>query len=118
MRVTVRYFASMREAMGTSSEVLDTAATTLAQLRAELMARGGVYADRLRTEGETLLRLPALIRRIEEQFPQKGGAPPQPPLPEVRLLWQGSGRGVWRYVLAAIAGGAAAWAAMAGGLLQ
>ena len=41
MRVTVRYFASMREAMGTASEVLDTAATTLAQLRAELMARGG-----------------------------------------------------------------------------
>ena len=47
MRVTVRYFASMREAMGTSSEVLDTAATTLAQLRAELMARGGPGAEAL-----------------------------------------------------------------------
>ena len=47
MRVTVRYFASMREAMGTSSEVLDTSDTTLAQLRAELMARGGPGAEAL-----------------------------------------------------------------------
>jgi molybdopterin synthase sulfur carrier subunit len=47
MRVTVRYFASMREAMGTSSEALDTDALTLAQLRAELIARGGRGAEAL-----------------------------------------------------------------------
>ena len=45
-------------------------------------------ADRLREDAETLLRLPALIRRIEEDFPPKGGAPEQPPLPEVELMWQ------------------------------
>ncbi len=45
MKVTVRYFASLREALG-SSETLDIAAgTTLAALRDELLARGGRHAD-------------------------------------------------------------------------
>jgi molybdopterin synthase sulfur carrier subunit len=44
MKVTVRYFASVREAMGTGTELLDTPATTLATLRAELVARGGAGA--------------------------------------------------------------------------
>ncbi len=57
MRVTVRYFASMREAMGTSSEVLDTAATTLEQLRAELMARGGPGAGALGTDRSVRMAL-------------------------------------------------------------
>nr|WP_315466046.1 molybdopterin converting factor subunit 1 [uncultured Rhodoferax sp.] len=47
MRVTIRYFASMREAMGTSSEVLDTQALTLGGLRSELLARGGAGAQAL-----------------------------------------------------------------------
>ncbi len=85
-------------------------------LRDELGPEAAI-ADRLRTDGETLLRLPALIRRIEDHFPQKGGAPPQPPLPEVRLLWQGSGNGSWRYLLAALAGGGLVWAAQALGWL-
>jgi len=47
MKVTVRYFASVREAMGTGTEQLDTQASTLAALRAELVARGGAGADAL-----------------------------------------------------------------------
>ncbi|MDR7305435.1 molybdopterin converting factor subunit 1 [Rhodoferax saidenbachensis] len=47
MKVTVRYFASVREAMGTGAEVLDTQAATLAALRAELVARGGAGAEAL-----------------------------------------------------------------------
>lgn len=47
MKVTVRYFASVREAMGMGAEVLDTQAPTLAALRAELVARGGTGADSL-----------------------------------------------------------------------
>ena len=85
-------------------------------LRDELGPEAAI-ADRLRADGETLLRLPALIRRIEEQFPQKGGAPPQAPLPEVRLMWQGSGRAAWRTVFAALGGGALVWALHAAGLL-
>lgn len=47
MKVQLRYFASIREALGTGSESLDTQAGTLAALRAELVARGGAYAEAL-----------------------------------------------------------------------
>ena len=43
-RITIKYFASIREALGQSSESFHTAATTAGQLRAELVARGGMYA--------------------------------------------------------------------------
>jgi sulfur-carrier protein len=47
MRLTVKYFASIREALGRGSEALDTSAATPAQLRDELIARGGAYAQSL-----------------------------------------------------------------------
>ena len=75
-----------------------------------------MIVDRLREDIGTLARLPALIRRIEEKYPPKGGAPEQAPLPEVDLIlglggprkrqsnhWVG-------YGAAAILGGAVAWA--------
>ncbi|HMN56221.1 MAG: molybdopterin converting factor subunit 1 [Burkholderiales bacterium] len=45
VQVTVRYFASLREALGKGSEALDTDAATLGALRRELAARGGAYAE-------------------------------------------------------------------------
>lgn len=45
--VSIRYFASVREAIGQSNEVVQTAAPDLAALRAELVARGGAYAEAL-----------------------------------------------------------------------
>jgi molybdopterin synthase sulfur carrier subunit len=47
MKVHVRYFASVREALGTGSEEFETGAATLAALRDELIARGGDYATAL-----------------------------------------------------------------------
>ena len=47
MQVTVKYFASIREAIGTGSEAIDTHAATLGALRDELLARGGVHAEAL-----------------------------------------------------------------------
>jgi len=47
MKVIVKYFASIREAVGVSSEVLETQAATLEALRDELIARGGVHAQSL-----------------------------------------------------------------------
>ncbi|MBU6465825.1 MAG: molybdopterin converting factor subunit 1 [Burkholderiales bacterium] len=47
MNLTVRYFASIREAAGTASELLDTEAGTIAELRAELRSRGGALAEAL-----------------------------------------------------------------------
>ncbi len=73
-------------------------------------------ADRIRNDAETLLRLPGLIRRLEQKYPPKGGAPDPPPLPHVDLII-GRGRrarrraaGGWpAYALAALGGGALVW---------
>ena len=45
MKIHLKYFASIRESLGTGSETLETSADTLASLRAELLARGGNYAE-------------------------------------------------------------------------
>ncbi|MDP2440576.1 MoaD/ThiS family protein [Rhodoferax sp.] len=47
MKVTVKYFASIREAIGVANEQRETEATTLGALRDELIALGGAYADSL-----------------------------------------------------------------------
>jgi molybdopterin synthase sulfur carrier subunit len=47
MMVTVKYFASVREAIGQSGEAVQTPATDLAALRDELVARGGAHAQAL-----------------------------------------------------------------------
>lgn len=47
MKVKVKYFASIRESVGTGGEQLETATTTLSALRDELIARGGAHADSL-----------------------------------------------------------------------
>jgi len=47
MKVTVKYFASIREAIGVASEQCDTQAPTLGALRDELIAKGGAYAESL-----------------------------------------------------------------------
>lgn len=49
-------------------------------------------ADRIREDTQTLLRLPDLIRRIEDRFPAKGGAPEAPPLPDIDLIIGGKKR--------------------------
>jgi len=47
MNVTVKYFASIRETIGLSSESVVTTAVTLAALRDQLIARGGAHAESL-----------------------------------------------------------------------
>ncbi len=47
MKVQVKYFASIREALGSGGETVETKASDVAGLRAELIARGGVYAESL-----------------------------------------------------------------------
>lgn len=67
-------------------------------------------ADRLREDAKTLLRIPDLIRRLEEKFPPRGGAPDPPPLPHIPLMWESRARkgAVWAgYLLSALAGAGA-----------
>ena len=71
-------------------------------------------ADRIRTDFDTLLRIPELIRRVEERYPPRGGAPEQPPLPHVELVWERRRLGAMRwlgYAAAALGGGALVWGA-------
>ena len=45
MNVQVRYFASVREALGLAQEEVQTTAVDVAGLLTELRARGGTYAE-------------------------------------------------------------------------
>jgi len=47
MKVTIKYFASVREAIGQGSEVRETGARTLADLRDELLAASPAHAASL-----------------------------------------------------------------------
>jgi len=47
MRVTIKYFASIREAIGQGSEQRDTSAMTLADLRDELLTSSPAHAASL-----------------------------------------------------------------------
>ena len=45
LNLNLKYLASVREALGKSDERLSTTATTVSQVRDELIARGGTYAQ-------------------------------------------------------------------------
>lgn len=47
MKVHVKYFAAIREAIGQGSETVQTQAATSGALRDELIARGGAYSQSL-----------------------------------------------------------------------
>ncbi len=55
MKLELRFFASLREALGTSQEsiVIPEAVVTITELRAYLVQRGGVWAQAL-AEGKAL----------------------------------------------------------------
>jgi molybdopterin synthase sulfur carrier subunit len=53
MKIQIKYFASIREAVGQGSEALDTTTTDLRGLRDALIARGGAYAEAL-ARGKTV----------------------------------------------------------------
>ena len=93
-------------------------------IRDELGPEAAIAA-RLKTDVETLLRIPDLIRRIEDRFPAKGGAPEAPPLPDVELVWarrqrRGNHSGAsWAgYLLAGVLGGGLTWITLAHGWLH
>ena len=52
MKIALKFFASVREALGTSEETvtLPDSVTTVGAVRAHLVARGGVWAEALAAE--------------------------------------------------------------------
>ncbi|MCW2368131.1 2-polyprenylphenol 6-hydroxylase [Sphingobium sp. B11D3D] len=69
-------------------------------------------ADSIHETVDTIRRLPGLVRRLEEAYPEPGGAPPPPPLPAVKLVQVKVGW-FWRYAGVAILAAAAGAGAMA-----
>lgn len=67
MLVQVRYFASIREAIGLDSEAVVTDARTLEALRNELIARGGHYAT-------SLARSRAVRAALQQVMSEEGAA--------------------------------------------
>ncbi len=98
----------------------DTAAPYVQSWLRDELGPEAALADRLKQDTETLLRLPGLIRRLEEKFPPKGGAPESPPLPHIPLITDkrtGGGGSWFGYLVAGLAGAGASWALIAAGLL-
>jgi ubiquinone biosynthesis protein len=84
----------------------DTAAPFVRDwIRGELGPEAAI-AERVREDLDTLSRVPALIRRVEEMFPPKGGAPEAPPLPHIDLMWDRKGAATpnFNLLLAAVLG--------------
>ena len=98
----------------------DTAAPYVRSWIRDELGPEAALADRIKQDTETLLRLPGLIRRLEEQFPPKGGAPEPPPLPEIGLITERrerSGGSRLGYIVALAAGAGAMWVATSMGWL-
>lgn len=72
MLLTVRYFASIREAIGSGSEKVSSSATTLAELRDELISRGASYAEALARGKTVRMALDQVMR--DESAPLSEGA--------------------------------------------
>ena len=64
----------------------DTAAPYVRSWIRDELGPEAAVAERLKEDAQTFMRLPDLIRRVEERFPPKGGAPEQAPLPEIKLM--------------------------------
>ncbi|KEO88562.1 2-octaprenylphenol hydroxylase [Erythrobacter longus] len=64
----------------------DTAAPYVRDWIRDELGPEAAVAERLKEDAQTLMRLPDLIRRIEDRFPAKGGAPEQAPLPDIKLI--------------------------------
>ncbi len=45
--ISIKYFASVREALGSAGESMQTSALTVGELRDELIARGSAFAQEL-----------------------------------------------------------------------
>lgn len=64
--VQLRFFASVREAVGTGSESLSTQAATASDLRDELIARGGGWAEGLARGRAVRVALDQLMLQDED----------------------------------------------------
>lgn len=72
MQVQIRYFASIREALGLADETWSGPAQTVAEVRATLVARGGAYAEALAAGRAVRVALDQVM--VDEDAPLHEGA--------------------------------------------
>lgn len=70
--VQLRYFASVREAVGTGAETVTTDARTAAALRDELIARGGAWATSLSRGRAVRLAIDQVLQQDEDAALSEG----------------------------------------------
>jgi molybdopterin synthase sulfur carrier subunit len=63
--IELRYFASLRERLGRDQERIDAGAATVAELRARLRQRGGVWAEVLADDQPLLCAVNQALARPE-----------------------------------------------------
>ena len=73
MKVNVKYFASVREAVGQGAEAVDTQAATCGALRDELIARGGAYAQALARGRAVRIAVDQVMSPAEDAPLREGG---------------------------------------------
>jgi len=61
------------------------------------------FADRIIDLVRAVKKLPKLIGRLDEYYPPRGAAPPQPPLPDIAVIEQ---KNWWGYALIGVVGAA------------
>jgi molybdopterin synthase sulfur carrier subunit len=79
MKVHVRYFASIREALGVDAEDLDTTAANAGSLLLQLRARGGIHAQVLAEGRPVRMAVDQVMARAEtplSEGAEKGFFPP------------------------------------------
>ena len=69
-QITVRYFASIREAVGLGQEQLTTTALTGGDVREVLIARGGAYADSLARQRAVRVALNQVMANEADALPE------------------------------------------------
>src|SRR5579863_103250 len=118
LQKTMVMVEGLATALDPAINMWDTAGPFVSAWMRDELGPEAALADGLHRVGEIALGLPALLRRIQEHFPAKGGAPEAPPLPHIPLMWSRKRyrRGSLRYVAAALLGGIATWAWMRHGL--
>ena len=98
-----------------SINLWDTAAPYVREWIRDELGPEAAIADKIRTDTETLLRVPDLIRWIEERYPPRGGAPEPQPLPDIELIWERRERKAepfLPYLLSAFLGAGAVYGAL------
>ncbi|WP_085315798.1 molybdopterin converting factor subunit 1 [Derxia lacustris] len=61
MKIRILYFAALRDALDRADETLDTPAASVAELRAELAARGGAWAERFAADSPAARRVKVAV---------------------------------------------------------